>query len=1252
MSESVCSVIENQEFHLEEPLDNNEQDQVADTNLLHIPVTQLAVPGTAFGNHTGYATISAVLSEGSLASLPEGTVLQIAPDGSVIALQTSSLQEDVSVLTTEAVNINQNTNLNITNVVSAPNSQLETDNSGGQWSTGTLKNTSEDSSVKQPETTKVSLQEQTFGEIDLGGLLCESEYNVQVSAVTKAPVQSKSQTVESSSSSIKDSNISKQINTEPQQLEDPSGTGNQPCNEADKETNTIVIDVSKPIQLSQNSLIVVNGKKCVLQHNPDTGEVVAYPVKEPEKQRKKPGRKRKEEKSHSLPEEELLSEAEETEADSEKGMIVITNEDGSVVRRSSRKRKQAHGLKDYAVGRVKLDSEDEDNIETEEDEEVSEPANKKFRGRGRPRKTSLPTSLPGSLFPFLTPIKRGRGRPRRYGIEKPVTHSFLIKTADGKTLMMQVPNSSIPPNMSLQDVAQQIANVLNNQMLAVSLPEQPLSSKTYADILTDSVSNTTGTQTVIQTTFQSEDTNQHSNAPDLSAEETCVLQSNESPAVSAMMNAKLANVSCSSSVLSQATTPVQSIVLSLPSVLENIRIESSVSKEYSTEYVNISSQISKPLDDEILIHHDSSTSCEGANTSTDMNTKTSMDENTLSCTTVTSSSMSCVSSASTLTTSVNSDSGILSYFPDVHECNTIPKLHVSNKKTDVNFKSCDTGQRDNIINTKAQCVAEVVTSVKCELVNSNYSESVGESPSCKAQLDSQTSHVAQNSAISTVPIKRKRGRPRKHPLQSIPEDTSSSTVISLVSNIIHASLAVPESSCNSNISTVVSGLTGPATVTPIPANPLPVILPKPETTAKIGLKATEKELQDLRCPKCSFQAYYSHQYQEHLILHSEEAKHCKVCSFLCFTEEELIEHFKVLHPKLICSVCNLTAEHVYVIKRHMMRHTEKSSVCNICGKSYKDQYVLKAHIRTKHCPVGELFECSICGREFTRKAHLKRHVRTHNPFKPYQCDLCDYRGTERSDITKHRAIHEEPKFTCNVCGRTFRHYKNKEIHMKRHKGQRDFKCGVCDFYGYTFTDIRKHIERRHSDPVSRIVTCNLCGQAFKNKSQLKEHQETSHSGEDLPTVEETVQVQVTGGEHTNLSMQSEVENQLPDTNDQLTSLGSGVTFTLADGSVATIEDLAVQDGEIVLQGPQIYTSNGELAILTNSENSDSQYAFVAADSTTLEQLTHGNITYDSNSQTLMLPVEVQNGKAVVKTQEDHTVQLQLEPTIYAFSSQT
>ena len=42
-----------------------------------------------------------------------------------------------------------------------------------------------------------------------------------------------------------------------------------------------------------------------------------------------------------------------------------------------------------------------------------------------------------------------------------------------------------------------------------------------------------------------------------------------------------------------------------------------------------------------------------------------------------------------------------------------------------------------------------------------------------------------------------------------------------------------------------------------------------------------------------------------------------------------------------------------------------------------------------------------------------------------------YRGCEKSDISKHLLIHEEPKHVCEVCGKAFRHIKNKDLHLKR-----------------------------------------------------------------------------------------------------------------------------------------------------------------------------------------------------------------------------
>ena len=60
-----------------------------------------------------------------------------------------------------------------------------------------------------------------------------------------------------------------------------------------------------------------------------------------------------------------------------------------------------------------------------------------------------------------------------------------------------------------------------------------------------------------------------------------------------------------------------------------------------------------------------------------------------------------------------------------------------------------------------------------------------------------------------------------------------------------------------------------------------------------GLKASESELEKLKCPKCDFQGYYPHQYQNHIASHSEDIHKCKCCNYLTFDKDDLLQHFKV-----------------------------------------------------------------------------------------------------------------------------------------------------------------------------------------------------------------------------------------------------------------------------------------------------------------------------------------------------------------------
>ncbi|XP_033740138.1 uncharacterized protein LOC117327320 [Pecten maximus] len=334
------------------------------------------------------------------------------------------------------------------------------------------------------------------------------------------------------------------------------------------------------------------------------------------------------------------------------------------------------------------------------------------------------------------------------------------------------------------------------------------------------------------------------------------------------------------------------------------------------------------------------------------------------------------------------------------------------------------------------------------------------------------------------------------------------------------------------------------TIIQIPENLLSMFLPKKDPV-KIGLKASESDLEKLKCSKCDFQAYYLQQYQTHIASHTDDVHKCKCCNYVTFDMNNLLSHFKENHPRCICTECDFMAEHAYIIKRHMMRHSANGCTCDLCGRVYKDHYILKMHIKMVHMPAEILFECTVCSKKFTRKAHLKRHLRIHEPEKPFKCPHCDYRGCERSDISKHLLIHEEPKHLCEVCNKAFRHLKNKELHLKRHNGQRDYKCGVCDFYGYTFTDIRKHIERKHAD--IKTLVCDKCGSAFKSESFLREHQKQQC---EVFMIEQALAIANSGGGT------SQATIQIPSS-----------SFTV-DGS------------QILIDGQQIVTEGGEPVNIT------------------------------------------------------------------------
>lgn len=59
---------------------------------------------------------------------------------------------------------------------------------------------------------------------------------------------------------------------------------------------------------------------------------------------------------------------------------------------------------------------------------------------------------------------------------------------------------------------------------------------------------------------------------------------------------------------------------------------------------------------------------------------------------------------------------------------------------------------------------------------------------------------------------------------------------------------------------------------------------------------------------------------------------------------------------------------------------------------------------------------------FLIPASLDKHHRTHTGERPFGCDVCEQRFTEKGALVRHKASkHEEGRpHSCHICGKTFK----------------------------------------------------------------------------------------------------------------------------------------------------------------------------------------------------------------------------------------
>lgn len=123
---------------------------------------------------------------------------------------------------------------------------------------------------------------------------------------------------------------------------------------------------------------------------------------------------------------------------------------------------------------------------------------------------------------------------------------------------------------------------------------------------------------------------------------------------------------------------------------------------------------------------------------------------------------------------------------------------------------------------------------------------------------------------------------------------------------------------------------------------------------------------------------------------------------------------------------------------------DRGAQCSECGELFVDKASLENHMR-RH--TGERpFKCRYCGDAFAFRAILSRsntcsgslkaeigvtivtHERTHTGDKVFKCSACGYETGDSSNFSRHKLIHKNPQYNCEVCGKSF----CRREHMKRH----------------------------------------------------------------------------------------------------------------------------------------------------------------------------------------------------------------------------